>query len=127
MRRWSSGSHAVLSRAKSLKPHSRGVGGCLFAYTPGELDDAVIWRPELTAVTVILDASPEGFGTAKVVDPLKLGALLADQAGVEGRHVVVADRDGEHSLWLRNAAPGQVIVVFLIVLAAVPASGAYRI
>lgn len=67
----------------------------------------MIWRPELTAVTVILDATPEGFGDAKAVDPLKLGALLADQAGVEGRHVVVADRDGAHSLWLRDPKPGQ--------------------
>ncbi len=73
----------------------------------------MIWRPELTAVTVILDAAPEGFGTARPVDPLKLGAFLADQAGVEGRHVVVADRDGEHWLWLRNAAPGQPLAAII--------------
>lgn len=66
----------------------------------------MIWRPELTAVTVILDAAPEGFGDAKAVDPRTMGALLADQAGVEGRHIVVADRDGEHTLWLRDTKPG---------------------
>jgi hypothetical protein len=91
----------------------RGAGGCHFAYAPGELDDTVIWRPELTAVTVILDAAPEEFGDAKAVDPLELGALLADRAGVEGRHIVVADRDGEHSLWLRNPAPGQPLAAII--------------
>lgn len=73
----------------------------------------MIWRPELTAVTVILDAAPEGFGTAKAVDPLKLGALLADQTGVEGRHVVVADVDGDHSLWLRDPTPGQPLAAII--------------
>jgi len=67
----------------------------------------VAWRPELTAVTVILDAAPDGFETAAQVDPRALGALLADQAGMEGRHVIVADAAGEHRLWLRDPAPGQ--------------------
>ena len=67
----------------------------------------MIWRPELTAVTVILDAAPEGYTGAKAVDPLALGALLADQAGIDGRHVVVADAAGEHRLWLRDPTPGR--------------------
>jgi hypothetical protein len=66
----------------------------------------VIWRPELSAVTVILDTVPHGFGGA-AVDPHTLGALLADQAGVDGRHVVVADEAGSHWLWLRDTTPGQ--------------------
>ncbi|WHO37793.1 DUF2285 domain-containing protein [Sphingobium sp. AP49] len=33
--------------------------------------------------------------------------LLADQAGIEGRHIVVADAAGEHRLWLRDATPGR--------------------
>jgi hypothetical protein len=113
MRRWSGGSRAVQLHAKPLNPHSRGAGGCPFAYAPGELANTVIWRPELTAVTVILDAAPEGFGTAKPVDPLKLGALLADQAGIDGRHVVVADRDGDHSLWLRDSMPDQPLAAII--------------
>ncbi len=73
----------------------------------------MIWRPELTAVTVILDAAPDGFGNAKAVEPLKLGALLVDQAGVKGRHVIVADPDGEHSLWLRDSTPGQPLAAII--------------
>ena len=74
---------------------------------PDELSEPVIWRPELTAVTVILDAAPQGYAGAKAIDPMALGALLADRAGIDGRHVVVADQAGEHRLWLRDPAPGR--------------------
>ena len=67
----------------------------------------MIWRPELTAVTVILDAAPEGYAGAAAIDPLALGALLADRAGIDGRHVVLADAAGEHRLWLRDPTPGR--------------------
>ena len=58
-------------------------------------------------MTVILDAAPDGFATAQPVDPRTLGALLADLAGIDGRHVIVADAAGEHRLWLRNSTPGR--------------------
>ena len=74
----------------------------------------MIWRPELTAVTVILDAAPEGIRHRQTRRSAERSAgCLADQAGVEGRHVVVADRDGEHSLWLRNATPGQPLAAII--------------
>ena len=86
---------------------SRGDGGCPFATTADDLTAPVAWRPELTAVTVILEAAPDGFTTAAAVDPRTLGALLLDQADVTGRHVVVADPAGEHRLWVRDTTPGQ--------------------
>lgn len=89
------------------KRRSRGAGGCPFAYAPDDLSKPVIWRPDLTAVTVILDPAPEGFDTAMPVDPCALGALLADKAGIDGRHVIVTDAAGEHRLWVRDATPGQ--------------------
>lgn len=58
-------------------------------------------------MTVILDRAPEGFTSAQPVDPHSLGALLADLAGIDGRHVIVADAAGEHRLWLRDPAPGR--------------------
>ena len=67
----------------------------------------MIWRPELSAVTVILDAAPQGYGGAVSVYPHALGALLVDQAAVNGRHLVVADPDGSHWLWLRDPTPGK--------------------
>lgn len=87
--------------------HSRNVGGCPFATAPDDLSEPVVWRPELTAVTVIFDAAPGGFETAAPVDPRALGALLADQAGIDGRHIIVADAAGEHRLWLRDPTPGR--------------------
>lgn len=90
-----------------LRRRSRGAGGCPFAASPDDLTQPVPWRPELVAVTIILDAAPDGFASANPVDPRALGALLADATGIDGRHVVVADAGGEHRLWLRDATPGR--------------------
>ncbi len=107
MRRCSNASRTAPSRRTPPSRRSRGDGGCPFATAPDDLSDPVAWRPELTAVTVILDAAPDGFETAIPVDPRALGALLADLAGIDGRHVVVADTAGEHRLWLRDPTPGR--------------------
>ena len=107
MRRCSNASRTAPSRRTPPRRRSRGAGGYLFATAPDDLSDPVVWRPELTAVTVILDAAPDRFETAAPVDPRALGALLADLAGVEGRHVIVADAAGEHRLWLRDPRPGR--------------------
>ncbi|MBN9465846.1 DUF2285 domain-containing protein [Phenylobacterium sp.] len=109
MRRCSNASRTAPSQRTPPKRRSRGAGGCLFATAPDDFSDPVVWRPELTAVTVILDAAPDGFKTATPVDPRALGALLADQAGIEGRHVIVADAAGEHRLWLRDPQPGRLL------------------
>lgn len=107
MRRCSNASRTVPSQRTPPKRRSRGAGGYPFATAPDDLSDPVVWRPELTAVTVILDAAPNGFETAAPVDPHAIGAVLADLAGIEGRHVIVADAAGEHRLWLRDPQPGR--------------------
>lgn len=107
MRKCKSASRTAPSRRTPRRRRSRGAGGCPFATAPDDLSKPVAWRPELTAVTVILDAAPEGFETAATVDPRALGALLADLAGIAGRHVIVADAAGEHRLWLRDPTPGR--------------------
>ncbi|MFJ5928853.1 DUF2285 domain-containing protein [Sphingomonas sp. NPDC092331] len=107
MRRCSNASRTVPSRRTPQRRRSRGAGGCLFATAPDDLSDPVVWRPELTAVTVILDTAPDGFETAAPVDPRALGALLADLAGIDGRHIIVGDAAGEHRLWLRDPMPGR--------------------
>lgn len=113
MRRCSNASRAAPSRGTPPKPRLRGAGGCPFATAPDDLSEPVVWRPELTAVTVILDAAPEGFDSASPVDPRALGALLADLAGIDGRHVVVADAAGEHRLWLRDPASGKPLAAII--------------
>ena len=109
MRRCNNASRTAPSSRTPPRRRSRGAGGYPFATAPDDLSDPVVWRPELTAVTVILDAAPDGFETAAPVDPRALGALLADLAGIDGRHVVVADAAGEHRLWLRDPQPGRLL------------------
>ncbi|BBD97182.1 hypothetical protein SAMIE_1006830 [Sphingobium amiense] len=113
MRRCSNASRTAPSQRTPPRRRSRGAGGYPFATAPDDLSDPVIWRPELTAVTVILDAAPEGFETAAPVDPRALGALLADEAGIDGRHVIVADAAGEHRLWLRDPQPDQPLAAII--------------
>ncbi len=72
-----------------------------------------MWRPELSAVTVILDAAPPEYADARAIDPLTLGALVADRSGIDGRHIVVADAAGEHRLWLRDPASGQPLAAII--------------
>uniref|UniRef100_UPI003A8BF482 DUF7012 domain-containing protein n=1 Tax=Sphingomonas sp. GlSt437 TaxID=3389970 RepID=UPI003A8BF482 len=50
---------------------------------------------------------------AKPVDPAALGPLLADLSAPNGRHVILADAEGEHRLWIRDAAPGQPLGAFV--------------
>lgn len=83
MRRCSNASPTAPSQRTPPRRRSRGAGGYPFATAPDDLSDPVVWRPELTAVTVILDAAPDGFATAVPVDPRALGALLTDLAGIE--------------------------------------------
>ena len=73
MRRCSNASRAAPSRRTPPKPRLRGAGGCPFATAPDDLSKPVVWRPELTAVTVILDAAPDGFESAMPVDPYAIG------------------------------------------------------
>ncbi len=112
MCRCSSASRAAPSQRTPPKRRSRGAGGYPFATAPDDLSEPVVWRPELTAVTVILDAAPEEFETAPV-DPRALGELLADEAGIDGRHVIVADASGEHRLWLRDPTPGRPLAAII--------------
>lgn len=88
-------------------------GGCHFASTSHDFRSASCWRPDRIPITVILDAAPDGF-SAVAVDPAKLGTLLADELGPDGRHVVIADVEGEHRLWLRNTEPDKPMAVLLL-------------
>ena len=107
MHRCGSASQTAQSPRTPQKRRSRGAGGYPFAIAPDDLTEPIIWRPELSAVTVILDAAPDEFACAQPVDPHSLGTLLADLAGIDGRHVIVADAAGEHRLWLRDPTLGR--------------------
>jgi hypothetical protein len=81
-------------------------GGYLVVAAPADLSGTSSWRPELVPVTLLVEPAPEEF-KAHSIDPQTLGVLLADQTCPEGRHIVIADEDGEHRLWGRGAKTGQ--------------------
>lgn len=39
--------------------------------------------------------------------------MLADLAGINGRHVIVTDTAGEHRLWLRDPTPGKPLAAII--------------
>lgn len=39
--------------------------------------------------------------------------MLAEHSGLDGRHVVLADRQGEHRLWVRDPTPGKRLAVLI--------------
>ena len=40
--------------------------------------------------------------------------MLADLAGIDGRHVIVADAAGEHRLWLRDSQSGRPLAAVIL-------------
>lgn len=87
-------------------------GGYLFAAPPDELSGSSSWRPELVPLTLLVEPAPADF-KAQSITPESLGVLLADQIGPEGRHIVIADDEGEHRLWVRGAESGQPMAVLV--------------
>jgi len=68
---------------------------------------AALWAPELAAATVVLDSAPPGYADARHIDLSSLGDIVADQILPDGRHVVLADGEGKHRVWLRETRPGR--------------------
>lgn len=87
---------------------SHDDGGCAFAHDPASPVglDSVMWLPELSPGTLILDAAPSGF-EPKALDPSQLGSIVADYADDEGREVVIVDSSGELHIRLRNEDAAQ--------------------
>ena len=76
---------------------------------PGEVP--AIWAPSLATTTVVLDAAPDGFEDARPLDIDALEPILADRLLADGRHLVLADDQGRHRLWLRDTTPGRRLAI----------------
>jgi len=63
---------------------------------------AVIWQPELSPTTVILEPAPEGFNRLVSVDPARLESITADRGVDDDRKLVVIDGVGEAHVLLRD-------------------------
>lgn len=68
--------------------------------------EPVFWRPEIAPGTVLLTPAPVGFAVGKVFQMGKLGPAIADRTNNSGRHVVIADQEGDLPIWLPTAAIG---------------------
>lgn len=67
----------------------------------------------MSPTTIILDGAPENFVNAGMIDMSVLGDIVAEHEAPDGRHMVVANPDGVHRLWLREpqlGAPPAVII-----------------
>ena len=84
---------------------SLGDGGCGFAHDPSLPvgSEPVIWLPELSPGTLILDPAPPGFDASTPLDPSQLGPIVADRTDDEGREVVIVDGSGELHIRLSAA------------------------
>ncbi len=60
--------------------------------------------PSAFSATVILDAAPDAFASNPSVDVSAWPDIIADKALSDGRHIIVADTDGSHHIWLRSTA-----------------------
>jgi hypothetical protein len=82
--------------------------GCLFLRDPdlAANEHPLIWRPELLPLGVTLVAAPDCFDEARQLAADELSAPTADLQGIDGRHLVIDDPQGEHRLWLPHLKAG---------------------
>ncbi len=60
---------------------------------------------------VLLTPAPQGFPAAATQQSIDFGAALADQTGIDGRHVIFSDPRGEHRVLLVRPGPDQPLAV----------------
>lgn len=74
-----------------------GDGGCAFAHNPASPVglEPVMWLPEVSPVTLILEPAPFGFDPTTSFDPSAFGAALVEHTDADGRELVIVDGSGE--------------------------------
>jgi hypothetical protein len=65
------------------------------------------WSPAACPFTVILEPAPQGFAHADILEISRWPIILADRRLSGGRHIILADTDGPHHIWLTAATPAQ--------------------
>lgn len=76
---------------------SLGVGGCVFAHDPASPvgREPIMWLPEVSPATLILEPAPTGFDIAISLDLDTLGSSLIQRADADGRELVIVDGSDE--------------------------------
>lgn len=72
-------------------------GVCAFAHDPASPvgPGPVMWLPEVSPATVILEPAPAGFDIATSFDPTAFGPALIERTDADGRELVTVDGSGE--------------------------------
>ena len=60
---------------------------------------------------MLLTPAPPGFTAAASQQTIDFGAALADQTGIDGRHVIFCDSHGEHRVLLVRPGPDQPLAI----------------
>lgn len=63
---------------------------------------------------VTFDDAPPGYADALSFDLAAWPHVLADRSLSTGRHIVLADPDGPHRIWLRTAMPDRVLAYVIV-------------
>jgi hypothetical protein len=67
----------------------------------------------LSPTTIILGPAPADVESAGVIDLAALGSILVDYTAADGRHLVVATRQGKARLWVRAPQPTPALVILI--------------
>ncbi|MPT48326.1 MAG: DUF2285 domain-containing protein [Sphingobium sp.] len=94
-------------------PNLRGDGGYPFAHRDFTGNGPLFWQPDRIPVAILLDTAPPGFRSANLSDISALGTPRADANTPNGRHLVIADPNGEHRLWVYASAHGRSIAAII--------------
>lgn len=100
---------SVRSRAAALIPKpfervSHVDGGYGVAHDPVSPvgTEPIIWLPQASPGTLILEPAPPGFDTLRSIDRRAFGQSLFEQRDAGGRALVIADGSGELHVHLRD-------------------------
>ncbi|WP_425312456.1 DUF7012 domain-containing protein [Methylocella tundrae] len=68
--------------------------------------EPALWRPEIAPATLILAPAPAGFDVGPL-DPSSFSRVIANRRDGDDRHLILADADGDHRLWLHGVEAGR--------------------
>ena len=83
-----------------------GVGAYAFPCDPDQspLDAPALWSPDICPATLILEANPAAGTRPHGAKISAIEGVIAECHQCDGRHLVIADDQGHHRLWLRRAS-----------------------
>ena len=100
---------------RQLTQVSLGDGGYVFAHDPASPvgSEPVMWLPEVSPATLILEPAPTGFDIARSLDLNTMGSSLIQRADADGQELVIVDESGELHIRMQKDQAAQRPAVLL--------------